>query len=128
MLNSSRRTFIKSAAYTSALAMTGVAGFSSYAIAGDVNATQKQSSTENIDLINHTSSYVTIDSRDGLSIGPGEQLSFAVPAISNQKNNSANNKHLFITDELANNHVTIKSDYTEFNGIFALTAFTTLVS
>ncbi len=128
MLNSSRRTFIKGATYTSALALTGIAGFSSYAIAGDVNASQNQSRTENIDLINHTSSYVTITSKDGLSIGPGEQLSFAVPAISNQQNNSANNKHLFITDELANNYVAIKSDYTEFNGIFALTTFTTPVS
>lgn len=120
MLNKSRRTFIKGAAYTSALAVSGVAGLSSKAMADDRQSQQQAADTEVVCLINHTASPVTFNSR--LAIAPGEQKSFVVPTLNSNDSAYSNNKNLFITDVLIG-QLAISSDYPEFNGIVPMDTF-----
>jgi len=145
MFNQSRRTFIKGAAYSSALAMGGL---SSVAMAADALATKTPTvGTELVTLINHTASSVTFNSISGVGLtdiyqylatkmnklekhtgqnvvtmAPGEQLSFVVAAMSSGDSVNANTKNLFITDVL-DGHLAISRDYPEFNGIFPITVF-----
>ena len=134
MLDKSKRTFIKGAVYTSALAVTGVAGLSNMALAGNRSNSQDQTmATEIVTLVNQTASVVIIDNISGVaitdlndenivSIAPGEESSFIVPAISS-KSGSANNKNLFITDVMAGGELAINSEYPEFNGIYPVSVF-----
>jgi len=138
MLNKSRLTFIKTAAYTSVLAVPGAAELSALASASE-NMTQDQRiNTEIVTLINHTASTVTLDNISGIaitdlndestvSIAPGEESSFIVAAI-NSKNGSANNKNLYITDVMMGGQLAINSDYPEFNGIYPQSVFETQAS
>ena len=121
--NQSRRNFLKSTTYMSAVAISGVAGLSSLAMASDNKLTQHQNAgMEAVDLINHTASPVKFGNDSVVSIAPGEQKSFLVAAlVSNGK--SANNKNLIITDVLANDQLVIRSDYPEFNGIYPMAEF-----
>ena len=133
MFNKSRRTFIKGATYSSALALTGVAGLSNLAMADNKSANAQNINTEIVTLINHTASAVSIDNISGtaisalndenqVSIAAGEESSFIVPAMSS-KSGSANNKNLFITDVLVGGQLAISSEYPEFNGIYPMTVF-----
>ena len=130
MFNKSRRTFIKGATYSSALAL---AGLSSLAMANNKSAHTQNIDTEIVTLINHTASAVSIDNISGtaisalndenqVSIAAGEESSFIVPAMSS-KSGSANNKNLFITDVLVGGQLAISSEYPEFNGIYPMTVF-----
>lgn len=136
MINASRRTFIKSAAYSSVLTVTGISNLSAIA-----NASSNQKhiiETEIVTLINHTASPVTLDNISGIaitdlndervvSIAPGEESTFIVPAISS-KSGSANNKNLYITDVMMDGQLAINSDYPEFNGVYPPSVFETLAT
>lgn len=146
MFNQSRRQFIKGAAYSSALAMSGL---SSLALATDGTVGIAQvNDIEVLTLINQTASNVTFNgfscagstdiyqylskvnkfdkhsNQDDVNIAPGEQLSFVVPAISSIESVKANNKNIFITDVLEG-HLAIKSDHPKYNGIVPITVFET---
>lgn len=122
MFNKSRRTFIKGAACTAALAVSGVAALSSTAMANDEPSQQQAVGTEVICLINHTASPVILDRL--VTIAPGEQRSFVVSALNSDDSAYSNNKNLFITDVLIG-QLAISSDYPEFNGIVPTNTFST---
>ena len=143
MFNKTRRTFIQGAAYFSALSLGGL---SSKTIAAEALGTKVSTGdTETVNLINHTSSTVTFSSISStgssdifqylskkvkkmklqagnslVTLAPGEQRSFIVKTFSNNKNVGGIQKNLFVTDVLED-HLAIKSDYPEFNGIFPIT-------
>jgi len=135
MLNTSRRTFIKGAAYSSALALSGITALSNLAFAENDIEKDLAINTEIVTLINQTASPVTIDNISGVpisnqndetvvSIAPGEESSFVVPALSD-KGGSANNKNLFISDVMLDGQLAISSEYPEFNGVYPASFFAT---
>ncbi len=138
MLDKSRRIFIKSTTYASALAITGTIGLSNLANANQELSTDHAIDTEIVTLINHTASTITLDNISGVaitdlndenvvSIAAGEEASFIVPALSS-KTGSANNKNLFITDVMNDDLLAIHSDYPEFNGVYPASVFATQVA
>lgn len=138
MLDKSRRIFIKSTTYASALAITGAIGLSNLANANQELSTDHAIDTEIVTLINHTASTITLDNISGVaitdlndenvvSIAAGEEASFIVPALSS-KTGSANNKNLFITDVMNDGLLAIHSDYPEFNGVYPASVFATQVA
>ncbi len=138
MLDKSRRIFIKSTTYASALAITGAIGLSNLANANQELSTDHAIDTEIVTLINHTASTITLDNISGVaitdlndenvvSIAAGEEASFIVPALSS-KTGSANNKNLFITDVMNDGLLAIHSDYPEFNGLYPASVFATQVA
>ena len=117
----SRRQFLKGAAYASALSLTGVAGLTKLAIADGNAATQSQMiGGEIINLINHTASVVSFD---GQTIAAGEQRSVVTAPRGGLNNGRANKKNVFISDVLTDDQLVIRSDYSEFNGVFLVAEF-----
>lgn len=150
MFSQSRRKFVKGVAFSSTLA---VGGLSSIALAGPNKSTIKSTNQiqdvrkEVVTLINHTASNVAFSSislagsndiyqylaikenklesqtdKRVVTIAPGEQLSFVVATIKSNDSINTNNKNLFITDVLED-HLAIKSEHRQFNGIFPITVF-----
>lgn len=117
-----RRRFLKTAAYASALTLTGAAGLSNLALANGQAVTQPAQTVggELVNLINHTASAVNFAGRE---IASGGQGAFVV-AAQGGNNGSANKKDLFITDVLTDEQLAIRSDHLEFNGVFSVTDFT----
>lgn len=133
MIETSRRRFLKGALYSSVLTLTGITSLSSEVSASESFSQDTAVATEIVTLINHTSSVVDLDNISGIAItelndenkvtlAAGEESSFIVPAMT-EKNGSANNKNLFITDVMMDGKLVIQSDYIEFNGVFPTSLF-----
>ncbi len=133
MIETSRRRFLKGALYSSVLTLTGITSLSSEVSASESLSQNTAVATEIVTLINHTSSVVDLDNISGIAItelndenkvtlAAGEESSFIVPAMT-EKNGSANNKNLFITDVMMDGKLVIQSDYIEFNGVFPTSLF-----
>jgi len=101
----------------------GVAASSNVAMAANHMIPQQAGGSEVVDLINHTASAVVLDDLGEVTIMPGEQRSFVVAAGVSGKRQSANNKHLFISDVLSTDKLAITSSYPEFNGTFSVAEF-----
>lgn len=133
MIETSRRRFLKGALYSSVLTLTGITSLSSEVSASESFSQDTAVATEIVTLINHTSSVVDLDNISGIAItelndenkvtlAAGEESSFIVPAMT-EKNGSANNKNLFITDVMMDGKLVIQSDFIEFNGVFPTSVF-----
>lgn len=105
--------------------------------------------TEIVTITNHTNTNVRLDSISSMSLqdvnkhlavkinnlgihadlsvvtlGPGDQLSFVVAALSSDDSGNANNKNLFVPNVLLGK-LNVESDHPDFNGIIPVTVFET---